>query len=104
MFDEQQSFCMISISCLPPLPRRRGDYYIEEYIALCQLIDDFCLTSDEMSFPSYVIASDETSRSLKRGLGLFPDLAHNLTSRLGLVDETNAGSRPGVNDLGSILL
>lgn len=45
-----------------------------------------------MGFISYVIASDETSRSLKRDLGLFPDLAHNLTSRLGLVDKTNAGS------------
>lgn len=52
----------------------------------------FRLTSDGMSFHSYVIASDETSRSLKRGLGLFPDLAYNLTSRLSLVNETNAGS------------
>jgi hypothetical protein len=45
-----------------------------------------------MSFLAYVIASDETSRSLKRDLGLFPDLAHNLPSRLSLVNETDASS------------
>lgn len=76
----------------PPLPRRRGDYYIEEYIALCQSIDDFFRLTSDGDVSLNVIASDETGRSLERDLGLFPHLAHNLTSRLSLVDETNAGS------------